>query len=79
MACWSLAAVSASFNDQAHENIARVYGGSVTGSGDFTFAAANYQVTETGVVAAIAVRRTGGTSGTNADGSGHVFCALCHQ
>ncbi|HXI72013.1 MAG TPA: Calx-beta domain-containing protein [Verrucomicrobiae bacterium] len=61
------------FNDQAHENIARIYGGSVTGSGDFTFAAANYQVTETGVVAAIAVRRTGGTSGTNADGSGHVF------
>ena len=60
------------FNGEAHENIARLYGGSVTGSGNFTFTAANYQVTETGVVAAITVRRTGGTSGTNSDGSGHV-------
>ncbi|MEI6197959.1 MAG: Calx-beta domain-containing protein, partial [Verrucomicrobiota bacterium] len=60
------------FNGQVHENIARIYGGSVTGSGDFTFTSANYQVTETGVVAAIGVRRTGGTSGTNSDGSGNV-------
>ena len=60
------------FNGQPHENIARVYGGSVTGSGDFTFTTSDYQVTENGVVAPIAVRRTGGTSGTNSDGSGNV-------
>jgi uncharacterized delta-60 repeat protein len=61
------------YDDQAVENIARIYGGSVTGPGDFTFTSANYQVNENGIVAAITIRRTGGTSGTNTDGSGDVF------
>jgi uncharacterized delta-60 repeat protein len=61
------------FNGTPHDNIARIYGGSVTGSGDFTFTSGNYQVTETGVLGVISIRRTGGTSGTNYDGSGHVF------
>jgi uncharacterized delta-60 repeat protein len=61
------------FNDQPHEGIARVYGGSTTGSGGFEFTSASYQVDESGVFANITIRRTGGTSGTNADGSGDVF------
>ncbi len=60
------------YNDQPNNHIARIYGGSTTGSGQFTFTAANYQVDENGVQAIIGVRRVGGTSGTNADGSGSV-------
>jgi uncharacterized delta-60 repeat protein len=61
------------FDDQPRNNIARIYGGSVTGSGAFEFTAGNYTVDETGVFAPITIRRTGGTSGTNADLSGSVF------
>ena len=61
------------YGDQPHANIARIYGGSVTGSGAFEFTSGNYQVDETGVFAPITIRRTGGTSGTNADGSGSVY------
>jgi uncharacterized delta-60 repeat protein len=61
-----------SFNSQPHERIARLYGGSVTGSGEFTFTSSDYSVNENGVVAAITIARTGGTSGTNSDGSGNV-------
>ena len=54
------------FNDQPHNHIARLYGGSMTGSGAFMFSSANYQVNENGgVPAAITISRTGGTSGTN--------------
>ncbi|MGA2246808.1 MAG: Calx-beta domain-containing protein, partial [Verrucomicrobiota bacterium] len=53
--------------------IARIYGGSVTGSGAFTFSSGNYQVGSDGVYAPIEILRTGGTSGTNADGSGDIF------
>ncbi|MGH7953438.1 MAG: Calx-beta domain-containing protein, partial [Limisphaerales bacterium] len=45
----------------------------MTGSGAFEFSSANYQAAENGIVAAITIRRTGGASGTNADGSGDVF------
>lgn len=62
-----------SYDDQLAGNIARIYGGSITGSGNFTFTAANYQVYETAPYAQLTIRRTGGTSGTNADGSGDVF------
>lgn len=55
-----------------HQHIARIYGGSVTGSGAFQFTSAAYQTDENSVFALIDVRRTGGTSGTNADGSGNV-------
>jgi len=61
------------YDDQPHANIARIYGGSVTGSGAFEFTSANYQVHEAGALAQITIRRTGGTSGTNANGSGDVF------
>lgn len=61
------------YDDQPHANIARIYGGSETGSGAFEFTSANYQVDETGAYAVITIRRTGGTSGTNADFSGDVF------
>jgi uncharacterized delta-60 repeat protein len=61
------------YDDQPHANIARIYGGSVTGSGQFQFTSANYQVHEAGAFAQITIRRTGGTSGTNADNTGDVF------
>ena len=60
------------YDDQPAANIARIYGQSETGSGQFEFNAPNYQVNETGLSAAITIRRTGGTSGTNADGTGNV-------
>ncbi|HYG25023.1 MAG TPA: Calx-beta domain-containing protein [Verrucomicrobiae bacterium] len=60
------------YDEQPHENIARVYGGSTTGSGAFSFTSANYEVTEFGSFAVVTVRRTGGTSGPNPDGSGNI-------
>jgi len=61
------------YDDQPHDHIARIYGGSVTGSGTFEFTSASYQVDENGAYAVINVSRNGGTSGTNSDGSGDVF------
>jgi uncharacterized delta-60 repeat protein len=61
------------YDDQPHARIARIYGGSMTGSGAFSFTAAGFSVAENGVYALIGVHRTGGTSGTNSDGSGSVF------
>ena len=55
-----------------HAGIARVYGGSVTGSGAFTFSTGAYYVNENAVVAPVTILRTGGTSGTNADFTGSV-------
>jgi uncharacterized delta-60 repeat protein len=60
------------YDDQPHAHIARVYGGSMTGSGALQFDTANYYVDERGGQAFITVRRTGGASGPNADGSGNV-------
>ncbi len=60
------------YDDQPAAHIARIYGGSMTGNGAFEFTSANYQVDENGGQALITVRRTGGTSGPNADGSGNV-------
>lgn len=57
---------------ESHANIARIYGGSVTGSGEFQFTSANYLVNENGILAAITISRTGGSAGPNADGSGTV-------
>ena len=64
------------YNDQTANGIARVYGGSETGSGAFQFTTGNFQVEETGIVAPITIRRTGGTSGTNSDGSGDIHVQL---
>jgi uncharacterized delta-60 repeat protein len=61
------------YDGQTHNKIARIYGGAVTGSGAFEFTSANYQVDENGILAAITILRTGGTDGTNSDGSGDVF------
>ena len=61
------------YDDQPPANIARIYGGSVTGSGQFQFTSANYSVQENGGFAQITIRRIGGTSGTNADDTGDVF------
>ncbi len=60
------------YNDQPAGHVARIYGGSETGSGAFEFTSAGYQVNENGIQALIGVRRTGGTSGPNPDGSGSV-------
>jgi uncharacterized delta-60 repeat protein len=60
------------YNDQPAGRITRIYGGSQTGSGAFEFTSPTYQVDENGIQALIGIRRTGGTSGTNADGSGSV-------
>ena len=61
------------FNDQPHDHIARLYGGSMTGSGAFQFSSPAYQADENGGYAYVNVRRTGGTSGANADGSGDIY------
>lgn len=61
------------FNGQEHDYIDRVFGGSVVGSGAFEFTSANYFANENGGYAVIGISRTGGTSGTNADGTGDVF------
>lgn len=60
------------YNDQSAPYLTRVYGGSVTGSGAFEFTSAAFQVNEDGLQAAITVRRAGGTSGPNLDGTGNV-------
>ncbi len=60
------------FNGQSCDHIARLFGGSESGSGAFQFTSANYQVAENGSFATITIERTGGTSGPNADGSGDV-------
>ena len=60
------------FDTQTANHIARIYGGSVTGSGAFEFTTAKFQVHEKALFAPITIRRNGGTSGPNSDGSGNV-------
>ena len=57
----------------SHPYLARIYGGSIGGSGAFEFSSATYSVNETGTNIVITVNRTGGTSGTNANGSGDIY------
>jgi len=64
------------FNGQPRQHIARIYGGSMSGSGEFQFTSGSFQIDEKGSFATITVERTGGTSGLNADGSGDVFVAF---
>lgn len=59
------------YNDNPAPYLERIYGGSATGSGAFEFTSAGYQVNENGLQAAITIRRVGGTSGPNPDGSGN--------
>jgi uncharacterized delta-60 repeat protein len=60
------------YNSESAPYLTRIYGGSVTGSGKFEFTSAAYEVNENGLQAAITVRRAGGTSGPNPDGTGTV-------
>ena len=60
------------YNDQPAGHVERIYGGSITGVGAFEFTSGAYQVDEDGAQALISIRRTGGTSGPNPDGSGSV-------
>jgi uncharacterized delta-60 repeat protein len=64
------------FNGQTANYIARVFGNSSTGSGSFQFSAADYSIGENAGFGIITVTRTGGTSGTNADGSGTVYVSF---
>lgn len=50
------------YDSQPVQNIARIYGGSETGSGQFEFTSANYTVHDAGSFADITIERTGGTS-----------------
>jgi len=58
---------------QPYSHIARIYGGSVSGVGSFEFSSPTYSVNENGLNAFVTVIRTGGTSGTNANGTGDIF------
>ena len=64
------------YDGQTRDYIARIFGGSITGSGAFQFTSANYQIDEAAHFATISIERTGGTSGTNSDGSGNVYVAF---
>ncbi|MGH8022195.1 MAG: beta strand repeat-containing protein, partial [Limisphaerales bacterium] len=61
------------FDNSFHQNIVRVWGRSIVGSGSFGFSVAGETVSETAGAAPITVVRYGGTAGTNADGSGDVY------
>ncbi len=61
------------YNGESHPYLARLYGGSIGGSGAFQFTSANYQAEENSSNAVITIIRTGGTSGSNSDGSGDIF------
>ena len=64
------------YNGAAHDHLARIYGGSIGGSGAFEFSMPDYQADENATNVFITVIRTGGTSGTNADGSGDILVHL---
>jgi uncharacterized delta-60 repeat protein/uncharacterized repeat protein (TIGR01451 family) len=52
-----------SYDGQPHSRLYRIYGGTVSGSGQFEFDSPVYQVDETGTNAVVTVRRDGGTAG----------------
>ncbi len=52
-----------SFDGQSRQHLARIYGGSITGSGLFQFTSANFQADESSANAVLTVRRSGGTAG----------------
>ncbi len=60
------------YDNQAHAGVARIYGGSVTGSGAFTFLTSQFYANENALLAPVTILRAGGTSGTNADFTGNV-------
>lgn len=52
-----------SYDGQSRAHLARIYGGSIAGSGLFQFTSANFQADETSTNAVLSVRRVGGTAG----------------
>ena len=52
------------YDDQPRQHFARIYGGSVDGSGTLEFAAPYFQVNEDGTNGVVTVRRRGGTTGS---------------
>lgn len=62
------------FNGETRNHLARIYGGSISGVGAFQFSLPAYQIDENSTnPATITILRTGGTSGTNSDGSGDII------
>jgi uncharacterized delta-60 repeat protein len=62
------------FNGRTCKHLARIFGGSIGGVGTFQFSAPAYQIAENSPISAvITVTRAGGTSGTNANGSGNII------
>jgi uncharacterized repeat protein (TIGR01451 family)/uncharacterized delta-60 repeat protein len=53
-----------SYDGASRQHLARVYGGSLAGSGTFQFTAGDFQVDETSTNAVLTVRRRGGTAGS---------------
>ncbi len=60
------------YNSNVHQRLARIYGGAISGVGAFEFSAADYYERESVLGAVITVVRTGGTMGTNVDGTGSI-------
>ncbi len=52
-----------SYDGQSRQHLARIYGGSLAGSGLFQFTAGDFQVDENATNAVLTVRRQGGTAG----------------
>jgi uncharacterized delta-60 repeat protein/uncharacterized repeat protein (TIGR01451 family) len=61
------------YDGQPHARLARIYGGTVSGSGEFEFDSPNYVVPENGTNVTVTIRRRGGTSGAP---SGNVFITM---
>ncbi len=51
------------YDEQTHNHIARIYGGSIAGQGSLSFTRGEFEVSESGTNAIINVRRLGGTTG----------------
>lgn len=57
------------YDGTPRQRLARIYGGSIAGSGTLEFTAADYQVLESATNAVLTVRRRGGTAGATPGGS----------
>lgn len=63
------------YDGAARQRIARIYGGSIAGSGTLEFTSATYQVSELETNAVVTVRRRGGTAGLTPGGSVSITAA----
>lgn len=60
------------YDGSEHQRIARIFGGAIAGVGAFEFSTSDFYERESVLSAVITVNRTGGTLGTNVDGSGSI-------